>query len=98
MRLDLKKMSCIVAGASLVCAVLLGAAMQNKFVTNPTTPDPANGLIFPYEAKGRLVFIDATSNYISHLLPYLAAISILVLVLIVIIHKGDPFKKIDSSR
>jgi hypothetical protein len=82
-----------VAGIVLVVCVFWAAGLKNVYFDYPQNPVPSVGRVVPFEIKGRTVFITGEESSFLKLLGRVAVGAGAVIILVLIIHGGDPFKK-----
>ena len=92
MALQIKKFIGICAAVVLLAVAFLLTILENTYVTYPRIPNPGRGRIVPYTVKGVVIYI-TSSQY--DLLSWLSSIetgSAVVIALVILIHRGDPFR------
>jgi hypothetical protein len=97
MFLVLKKI--IIASAAVACITSWFAwgFLENMYVTYPRSPVAAEGRIVPHPVKGIVVYITKDQQELLSWIVWAANGSAIVVVLVLIIHWGDPFKSKKSK-
>jgi hypothetical protein len=92
MFLKLKKTVGASAAAILIVAVFAWGSLQNTYVNYPRYPVPQDGRVVPYAVKGIIVYITEGQSNLLSWLTWIGAGSSIVAVLVILIHRGDPFR------
>jgi hypothetical protein len=81
------------AALLFVAAWFANGFLDNTYVSFPQNPNEAEGRVIPYAVKGVVVFITARQHNLLSWLSWIQAGSGLVTALVILLHRGDPFKK-----
>jgi hypothetical protein len=91
----LKKIIGLTAGLILVAAWFGYAILENGFLANPRMPTPQLGMTVPHEVKGITVFISDEQQQLLFWLRRIGIISAVISGIVLLIYRGDPFRKSD---
>jgi hypothetical protein len=97
MSLTLKKIIGLGAGIVLVAAWFASGYLEDSYVYYPRVPNPENGLTVAYHVKNIVVYITEKQRSFLTLLAWIEVVSAIVVALVCLIHRGDPFKSNDKS-
>jgi hypothetical protein len=97
MSLILKKIIGLGAGIILVAAWFASGYLEDSYVYYPQVPNPEKGLTVAYNVKNIVVYITDKQRSFLTLLAWIEVASAIVVALVAIIHRGDPFKSNDSG-
>ena len=89
----LKKIIGLSSAFIVVLCLFSHSIMVNSFVDYPREPIPSGAEIIPYVAKGITVYISPLQHQMMNLLVWIGWGFAALVVLILVIHKGDSFKK-----
>jgi hypothetical protein len=92
MFLTIKKVISLGAALIFVAAWFAYGNLQNAYVGYPHEPVQESGKIVPHLVKGGTVYITVDQDRFLRLLGWIQTISGIFVVLIVLLHWGDPFK------
>jgi hypothetical protein len=92
MFLTVKKVISLGAALIFVATWFVYGYLQNTFIGYPHEPVQESGKVIPHLVKGGIVYIREDQDGFLHLLGWLQAISGTLVVLILILHWGDPFR------
>jgi hypothetical protein len=92
MFLKIKKIVGVSAAAVLVVSWFAIGFLDNTFVNYPRFPNLEQGRTVPYATKGIVVYITQAQHLFLHRLTWIAICSASIMALVVLIHRGDPFK------
>lgn len=92
MILRVKKIIMIIAGIIFIATLFLGTSLSNSYVNNPKIPNPKDGKIIPYAVKNIVVYVTEEQQSFLSLINWIAFSSGMAVALVMLIHKGDPFR------
>jgi hypothetical protein len=90
MFLKAKKIIGLSAAIVLLVAWFAWGILENSYVTLPRSPNPQDGRTIPHAVKGIIVYI--TKSEQSLLSSGIQVSSGAIVVLVMLIHRGDPFR------
>ena len=93
MFLKVKKIIAAVAGIVFVVTLLLFYAAENTFVGYPRIPDEVGGRTVPYAVKGIVVYVTQGEQYFVSVTTWIFIGAALVVLIVFLIHGGDPFRE-----
>jgi hypothetical protein len=85
----------ILASASVVLIVAwfaFGLLENSILVNSPRVPVPQDGKTVPYAMKGTTIYITENQRDLLSWLIWIAIGSGMIVVLVILVHRGDPFK------
>jgi hypothetical protein len=95
MFLKIKKITGLAAGIVFVAALFVYANLQNRFLGYPHVPSPQTGQTAPHLVKGVTVFISEGDQQLLTWSTYVGIASAAIVALVLLIHRGDPFRSKD---
>lgn len=87
-----KKIIGLGAAIVLIVACFAGGILENTYVNYPRSPDPQQGRIVPHAVKGIIVYISQNQFDLLYWLGWIQISSGVIAALVILIHRGDPFK------
>jgi hypothetical protein len=91
--LQVKKLVGASAAILFVAAAFGFAYFDNTFVNYPRSPDSELGRSVPYAVKGIVVYITQGQRQLLTWLDWIAIVSGMVMAVVLLVHRGDPFSK-----
>jgi hypothetical protein len=92
MFLKIKKIVGVSAAVVLIMAIFSWGILENTYVSYPRFPDPQDGRIVPHTVKGVIVYITQSQCDLLFWLGWIGIGSGVIAALVILIHRGDPFK------
>jgi hypothetical protein len=92
MFLKLKKIALASALIIFTVAWFTVGLLENTYVYYPRSPRPEEGKTVPHEVKGIVVYITEEEQRLLSWLVWIEIGSATVAVLVMLIHRGDPFR------
>ena len=92
MFLKLKKIVGAGAAAVFIAAWFIWGFLENLYVAYPRSPSPEDGRVVPHPVKGIVVYITRDQQELLSWLNWIEIGSAVTAVLVLIIHRGDPFR------
>ena len=92
MSLKLKKVVGLGAAIVLVAAWFASGILENSYVNYPKVPNRQEGKTTPHAVKGVVVYITERQQLFLSWLMWTEFGSAIVAALVILIHRGDPFK------
>jgi len=93
--LKLKKIIGGSAAIIFVAAWFAHGSLESTYVRYPQFPNPEEGRTVPYVVKGIVVYITQSQQSFLSRLDWIEAGSAVIAALVILIHRGDPFKSKD---
>jgi hypothetical protein len=91
--LKVKKIVAASAGVVLIVAWFAFGFLENSiFINSPRFPNPQEGRTVAYAVKGINIYITKSQRELLSWLLWITAGSGMIVVLVLLIHRGDPFK------
>ena len=90
--MKIKKIVGISAAVVLTVAWFASGILENTYVDYPRSPDPQEGKTVPHAVKGIIVYITESQLDLLSWLRWLEIGSGAIAVLVILIHRGDPFR------
>jgi hypothetical protein len=97
MFLRVKKIVGLGAALLFVAAWFAQGFLDNTYVSYPRVPNEAQSTVVPYAVKGIIVFITPGQHNLLSWLRWVEIGSGLVAALVILIHRGDPFRASNTS-
>jgi hypothetical protein len=91
--LSFKKLISVSAGIVLILACFFRGLLDNTFVNYATKPNLAEKKTVAYSVKKIIVYISPHEKSLLEFVNFTILGSFVIVVLILIIHRGDPFKE-----
>jgi hypothetical protein len=91
MFLKIKKIVGAVAATIFLVAWFADGSVENNSVLYPRTPNPEQSRTIPHAVKGIVVYITKEEQSLLSWLHWIEIGSGLVIVLVALIHRGNPF-------
>jgi hypothetical protein len=79
----------------LVVARFAWGILENSYVNLPRSPNPQESRTVPHAVKGIIVYITKSEESLLSWLGWIQLGSGAIVVLVVLIHRGDPFRARD---
>jgi hypothetical protein len=92
MFLKVKKIVGVSAAVVLIVATFAGGILENTYVNYPRSPNPQEGRTVPYAVKGIIVYITEGQLDLLSWLRWIQIASGAIAALVILIHRGDPFR------
>jgi len=92
MSLILKKIVGLGAAIILIAAWFASGYLEDSYVYYPQVPNSEKGLTVAYNVKNIVVYISQKQRNFLTLLAWIEVVSAIVVALVFLIHRGDPFK------
>jgi hypothetical protein len=92
MLLKVKKIVGVGAAVVLIAAWFASVILENTYVNYPRSPDPQEGRTVAHEVKGTIVYITERQLELLSWLRWTEIASGAIAVLVILIHRGDPFR------
>jgi hypothetical protein len=92
MFLKIKKIVGVSAAAVLMVTCFASGILENSYVNYPWFPDQQHGRTVPHAVKGVIVYITEGQFDWLYWLSWIQISSGVIAALVILIHRGDPFK------
>jgi hypothetical protein len=92
MFLKIKKIVGVSAAAVFIVAWFTWGDLENTYVKYPRSPEPQEGRTVPHAVKGIIVYITESQRDLLSLLGWIQIGSGAIAALVILIHRGDPFR------
>jgi hypothetical protein len=92
MFLRVKKIVGLSAAVALIATCFAGGILENTYVHYPRSPDPQEGKIVPHAVKGIVVYITEGQFDLLYWLWWIQIDSGVIAALVILVHRGDPFR------
>jgi hypothetical protein len=92
MFLNIKRIAVVGAAAVLIGVLFAWGILENTYANYPRSPDPQEGRTVPYAIKGIIVYITESQHDLLSWLRWVAIVSGVIAALVILIHRGDPFR------
>jgi hypothetical protein len=92
MFLKIKKAIGLSAAIVFVLTVFAVGALENTYVGYPRLPNQQDGRIVPHSVKGIIVYLTGGERDLLSWLTWIGIGSGLIAALVILIHRGDPFR------
>jgi hypothetical protein len=98
MFLRIKKIVGVSASIILLVSWFTYGFLENTYVNYPRFANPQSGSIVPHEVKGVIVYLKKGQEQLLSYLEWIGIASGVVIALVILIHRGDPFRATKAKR